>query len=149
MSRKEAHGPAETIARECLALRIRRLDRTLSRIYDGALRPHGVTVAQLGVLAAVAVSGPVQPGKLAHIIGVEKSTLSRNVALIVRKEWVRAVAAGRGRGQLLTITERGEEVLHRALPAWRRAQKRMEELLTPEGVLSILEVTRTISTTGE
>jgi DNA-binding MarR family transcriptional regulator len=139
---KQASEAARIIARECLALRVRRLDRSLSRIYEGALRPHGLTIAQLGLLTAVALSGAVQPSRLGEILDLERSTVSRNVALILRKGWVSAVAAGNGRSQLLAITRRGESLLDEALPAWRRAQKNAEELLTPEGVLAFLRVAR-------
>jgi DNA-binding MarR family transcriptional regulator len=142
MPRKEASDAARIIAGECLAMRIRRLDRSLSRIYEGALRPHGLTIAQLGLLAAVASSGPVQPSRLGEILDLERSTVSRNVALLLRKGWVSAVAVGNGRSQLLAITRRGENLLNEALPAWRRAQKNAEELLTPQGVLAFLRVTR-------
>ena len=143
MARKASHHAARTIARECLALRIRRLDRSLSRIYDGALRPHGVTIAQMGLLTAVTLSEPIQPSKLGDILDLERSTVSRNVALLLRKGWVSASLAADGRSQLLAITRRGEDLLKELLPAWRRAQRRAEELLTPERVLAFLEISRT------
>jgi hypothetical protein len=65
MSRKEALEAARAVSGECLALRIRRVDRALSRIYDGALRPHGITIAQLGLLTATMLAGPSsRPGSV-------------------------------------------------------------------------------------
>jgi DNA-binding MarR family transcriptional regulator len=142
MARKETREAAQTIASECLALRIRRLDRSLSRIYDGALRPHGLTIAQLGLLTAVTLSEPIQPSRLGDILDLERSTVSRNIARMLRKGWISATAAPNGRSQLLAITRRGEDVLSEALPAWRLGQKKVVELLTPEGVLAFLDISR-------
>ncbi len=142
MPRKEALDAAQTIVRECLALRIRRVDRALSRIYDGALRPHGMTIAQLGLLTATTLSGPVQPSRLGEILDLEPSTVSRNVARMLSKGWISATAATDGRSKLLAITRRGEDLLSEALPAWRRSQKQARGLLTPKGVLVFMEVTR-------
>jgi DNA-binding MarR family transcriptional regulator len=141
MPRKEAHQAAQSIARECLATRIRRLDRSLSRIYDTALRPHGVTIAQLGLLTAVTLTGPVQPTKLGGILDLERSTVSRNVALLLRKGWVSAVRAQDGRGQLVAITRQGEALLRATFPSWRRAQRAVEKVLKPEGVLAFRRLT--------
>jgi len=142
MPRKEALDAAQAIVSECLALRIRRVDRSLSRIYDGALRPHGMTIAQLGLLTATMLSGPVQPSRLGEILNLEPSTVSRNVARMLSKGWISATAATDGRSKLLAITRRGEDLLSDALPAWRRSQKQARDLLTPKGVLVFMEVTR-------
>jgi DNA-binding MarR family transcriptional regulator len=144
MAHGDAQQAAQAIATECLALRVRRLDRLLSRIYDTALRPHRVTVAQLGLLTAVRLSGPVSPSKLGEILDLERSTVSRNVALLLRNGWVSAAVAQDGRSQLLSITRRGQVLLDEAIPAWRRAQREAEGLLRPEGVLAVRSVTRNL-----
>lgn len=144
MPHEDEQKAARAIATECLALRVRRLDRLLSRIYDAALRPHGVTIAQLGLLTAVRLSGPVTPGRLGDILDLERSTVSRNVALLLRNGWVSAAIAPDGRSQLLSIARRGEGLLDAAIPAWRRAQREAEGLLGPEGVLAVGRVARTV-----
>jgi DNA-binding MarR family transcriptional regulator len=146
MPRREGANAAHMIASECLAIRIRRLDRSLSRIYDAALRPHGLTIAQLGLLTALTVRGPIQPSKLGDILDLERSTVSRNVARMLRKGWVSATPAKNGRTQLLAVTRQGEELLSGAIPAWRRGQKKAIELLTREGALGFLEITRAFAT---
>ncbi len=69
----------ETIASECLAVRIRLLNRTVTNIFDDSLRPLGVKVSQLNVLMVVAKRGPISPGDVARRLNMEKSTVSRNV----------------------------------------------------------------------
>ena len=64
----------ETIAGECLAARVRLLNRTVTNIYDDALRPLGVKVSQLNVLIVVALGGPISPGEVARQLNIEKNT---------------------------------------------------------------------------
>lgn len=142
MPSKEALGAARSIVGACLALRIRRMDRALSRIYDGALRPHGVTIAQLGLLTATTLSGPVRPSRLGEILDLDRSTVSRNIALMLRRGWILATPAPDGRSKLLTLTRRGEDLLTKALPAWRRSQRHAREFLTPKGVLVFMNASR-------
>lgn len=123
---------ARIISEQCLAIRARRLERSVTRLYDAALRPHGLSAAQLGVLVAVALSGDVQPKTLCTILDLEKSTLSRNVALLVGKGWIASERSGRA--QMLRLTPAGSDVLSGALPAWRRAQRQAQRLLPRDTV---------------
>lgn len=110
------------IASSCLASRARYLDRVLSRIYDGALRPHGVTGAQLGMLVAIALAGPTTPTWVGRRLELEKSTVSRNLA---RLRAARLVTDEGG----LRVTSRGADLIRAAHPAWRQAQRQAREVL--------------------
>ena len=66
------------IASECLSVRVRRLGRLITRIYDAALAPHGVNTAQMNLLAAIAVTGGARAADLTHILEAGKRT--RNLA---------------------------------------------------------------------
>jgi DNA-binding MarR family transcriptional regulator len=114
--------PALDIATNCLASRVRTLDRVLGRIYDGALRSHGVTGAQLGMLVAVALAGPTTPTWVGQRLELEKSTVSRNLA--------RLRAAGLVSDEDgLRVTPRGDVVIRAAYPAWRQAQRQARAAL--------------------
>lgn len=54
------NNTTETISRECIAVRLRMIDRAVSRVYDRALRPFGITVSQLNILVAVSELGQAQ-----------------------------------------------------------------------------------------
>ncbi len=114
-----------TIARECLAKRVRRLARVVTRIYDDALRPHGVTAGQLNLLVGIAFAGAVRPVDLARALDMDKSTLSRNLQRLEEQRWIRVADGDDARSRTLTITERGERVVQDAYPAWRAAQKQI------------------------
>jgi DNA-binding MarR family transcriptional regulator len=131
---------AAEIGRDCLAVRIRLLNRTITRLYDDGLRPHGVTIAQLNLLASIANLQPVPSGKLADALSMEISTLSRNVALMEREGWVDVLPAARGNGRVLSLTAAGAAKLDELKPSWSKAQKEAAALLGPDATRSIKDL---------
>ncbi|WP_394846996.1 MarR family transcriptional regulator [Pendulispora brunnea] len=131
---------AKSIAEQCLAMRMRRLNRVITRIYDEELRPYDVGVAQLNALVALGLAGELQPAQLGAVLDVEKSTLSRNLRRLEERGWIDIV--GQGSAQRVSLTARGEAVLGKARPAWERAQKRAQETLGGElaGALGAIPV---------
>lgn len=122
---------AEQMARECLAMRARRLNRLVTRLYDEGLRPFGITVAQMNLLVAVALHGPVSATGLARGLDLEKSTLSRNLALLAEHGWVT-------RGRNVEVTAAGKRLIERIHPVWQRAQVAVKERIG-HGALDALE----------
>jgi DNA-binding MarR family transcriptional regulator len=132
----------ETVARECIANKVRLLNRAVTAIYDEALRPHGLKISQMSVLVAVSKMGRATPGAVGRILHMEKSTLSRNVDRMRARGWLEAAAAEGGRGTELCVTARGRRLLRQVQPAWSRAQQRAAEVLGDQGVRGI---TRTVA----
>ena len=53
----EKHSPAiDAIARTCIAVRLRLLNRVVTNLYDDALRPLGLKVSQVNILVVMASS---------------------------------------------------------------------------------------------
>ena len=129
---------AAEIGRDCLAVRLRVLNRRITRLYDTALRPHGLTIAQLNLLTSIANAQPVRAGRLAVTLSMEISTLSRNVHLMGREGWIEVAHTERGNGRLLTLTPAGAAKLDELEPSWRDAQRRARELLGEDAVASIM-----------
>jgi DNA-binding MarR family transcriptional regulator len=105
-------------------MRVRRLSRTVTRIFDEALRPHGVTTAQLNVLVAVTLAGRMRASELARALDLEKSTVSRNLERMRVNGWIRATAEAGESAGVLEVQPAGRALLARALPAWASAQER-------------------------
>src|SRR5271155_412570 len=121
------------MAEDCLAVRVRLLSRRLSRIYDRALRPLGLTVAQLNVLSVLEVIDSAPAGRVADLLAMEISTLSRNAGIIEGEGWITIERAERGNGRILRLTSAGLHKLREARPAWEKAQTEARELLGYEG----------------
>jgi DNA-binding MarR family transcriptional regulator len=137
--------PEVVIAAECIAVRLRSLNRAITAIYDDALRPHGLRVGQLNLLVAVARMGTARAGDLCRVLRMDKSTLSRDVEIMRRNGWVE-VEEDTGRTRPLRIAPAGRDLLERILPAWRQAQQRARTLLGPEGTTAVLQMARRLHT---
>jgi DNA-binding MarR family transcriptional regulator len=137
MAGRSSHDDALKAAAEatgCVALRARRLSRLVTRRFEDALRGQEITVAQFTLLGATTLGGPLRPARLARMLDLEKSTLSRNLRVLVAGGLVRIDAPESGGGQLVSVTERGRRALIAALPAWREAQARAMAALGDAGV---------------
>jgi DNA-binding MarR family transcriptional regulator len=126
-------GSIEQQAREvvatCLGYRTRKLARTVTRLYNDRLRPLGLNLTEMNLLAAIAAQGAVQPARLGRAMELEKSTLSRNSSRLVERGWVVIRDHPEGRGVLLALTAQGNEMLLRAVPAWTKAQQQAQSLV--------------------
>jgi DNA-binding MarR family transcriptional regulator len=118
--------------RECACLAARARARLLTRLFDAHLRPHGLRSTQFSVLAALAQTGPILLGDLADLLGLERTTLTRGVAILEERGLVETVPAADARTRPLGITRAGEARLARALPDWQRAQQEAAAYPAPE-----------------
>src|SRR5947209_17185641 len=88
----EKHSRAiDRIARNCIAVRLRLLNRVVTNLYDDALRPLGLKVSQLNILVVTAKLGLAQPPTVCDILHLDTSTLRRNVERIRAKGWMEGV----------------------------------------------------------
>src|SRR3954465_8812752 len=133
MARKKDNLPAaELIAGECLAVRVRTLNRAVTALYDEALRPHGLRAGQLNLLVAVARAGTSRPADLCRILRMDKSTLSRDVEVMRRNGWLEVDGSADARARPLKLSASGQSLLDAVVPAWRRAQEKAGALLGDE-----------------
>jgi DNA-binding MarR family transcriptional regulator len=135
---------SEMMAKECIAMRVRLLNRVVTKIYDDCLRPHGLRTAQLNILVAISLMKPATSSELERRLHLEKSTVSRNVERMRHHGWVEFVSGEDGRSHHLYLTVQGATLLKKTTVAWEQAQKKAVSLLGKEGVtaLSRLGVTR-------
>ena len=90
------------------------------------------------------VRGETSVTVLAKSLGMDRTTLTRNVALLEAKGWARSDAhGGDARSHVITVTSAGQKVVHEALPAWRAAQESMADALGPTGVDALRRLART------
>ena len=121
-------GDLVAIGRACFALHARMTARLLTRVYDAAVRPAGLRFAQFGLLGAIAHGSATSQTALADRLGLERTTLVRNLKFLEQKGWIEATPGG-GRGLAHRLTPAGREILARAIPLWERAQADIEARL--------------------
>lgn len=128
--------------RNCLHFRLRRITRLISRHFDQALRPLGLSVAHFNILAALAQLGPIPVTKLAKVLGLERSAVARNLKLIARDGLV-LLSEGEDRRTLVAeISRLGRKKLDQALPNWKRAQ---DHLIAKVGASKVARALETLA----
>lgn len=116
----------------CACLQARMTARALTRMYDEALRPTGLKVTQLSLLAAIAQGVPGSISALADRLALERTTLTRNLKLLGDAGLI-APRPGAGRAVAHELTDAGREALARAAPLWRKAQDAVEAAMGEAG----------------
>jgi len=118
----------EAIGKTCFALHARMTARLLSRTYEAALRPLGLKLPQFGILGAIGHGTTASETVLADRLGLERTTLVRNLKVLAENGWIEPVT-GDGRGLRHRLTPAGQAILEAAIPLWQKAQDQLEAKL--------------------
>ncbi len=137
MTARKTKTLIDTIAGECIAVRMRMLNRVVTNIYDDALRPLGVKVSQMNILVAAGKMGTARPAEVCEVLHLDVSTLSRNVERMKARGWLEVIPDEDGRAQPFRLTDQGRKLLEKAAPAWKKAQRQAKSLLG-EGIVDLL-----------
>jgi len=106
----------------CACTRVRTAARLMTRAYDEALRPCGLSAAQLAILAAVDVDKATSIAELSKRLAMDRTTLSRNLKPLEKARWLRLGAEGWKRSKTVHVTTEGRQRLARATALWETAQ---------------------------
>src|SRR5205085_1001081 len=124
----------DKVASECVAVRVRMLNRVITNIYDDALRSLDLKVSQMNILVAAATMRTARPTEVCEHLHLDVSTLSRNVERMKARGWLEVVADEDGRSQPFRVTPQGRTLLEKAVPAWSEAQQQVKKILGDEFV---------------
>ncbi len=117
---------------QCACGNIRRTDRAITQFYDQALAPSGLYTTQFTLLATLAKTAPIMINRLAEIMVMDRTTLTRNLRPLTKQGLVRVEEGEDRRAHLVLLTREGEQALLRALPLWKEAQARIVGALGQE-----------------
>jgi DNA-binding MarR family transcriptional regulator len=124
----------------CLGKRVSRLHRMVARVYEQALRTVDISLPQMEILTElVGASGPVKPAALAARMMLERSTVSRNLAILQQRGWITVVESSHtGRAMSVEIADAGLYAYTSASSAWHDAQSATASMLGP-GAGSVID----------
>src|ERR1700737_3185650 len=125
------------VERVCVAGGVRKLNRMVSAIYDGALAGTGVKTSQFSVLVAVTNREKARPAELIKLLQMDESTLSRNVERMCARGWLRLERDEDHRSHLIEVTDKGQELARKCLPAWQQAQAEVSRRLGTDSVAAL------------
>ncbi|MBC9879919.1 winged helix-turn-helix transcriptional regulator [Bradyrhizobium sp. INPA01-394B] len=110
----------------CVCTSIRQAAQAVTEIYDRALEPSGLKITMFRVLRRAAEAVEPTISELAEIVGLDRSSLGRNLKVLERDGLV-TLAGGRDqRSKVVQLTSEGRAALAAAMPLWRRVQKQIK-----------------------
>lgn len=131
-----------TAVENCVCFNLRRVTRKVTQFFDAELRRHGIRTTQGTILLALNAKESWAMAELSDQLGMDRTTLVRNLRPLQRDGLVAATGSGRGGRLELTITTKGQKQIEKIMPAWRAAQSTMVKTLGEErwsAILSDLE----------
>jgi DNA-binding MarR family transcriptional regulator len=115
-------GICDKVADSCMGMRVRRAARVVANHYDRHLKPSGLKGTQFTLLNTIFMNPAANIGKLADILGLDRTTLNRNLKPLERKGLIRSGSGKDPRTRTLKLTKEGTRILQNALPYWLEAQ---------------------------
>ena len=138
-SKMPSRDECRAMSRNCLSFNLRKTERVITRHYDSYLAPAGVTAVQLPILAIIATLESPSARAVSQELGLDRSTLSRNLAVLERDGLIHQGASSGPKPGVITLTPRGRETLRRAHPRWREAHDAIDKVISDGEVASVLQ----------
>ena len=124
--------------RHCSCSALRRASRAVTQHYEACFRGTGLRATQFTLLASLAQTGPLPISLLASRLGLERTSLTRNLRPLERKGFVETLTDDDRRIRRIKITKRGEAAALDALRAWKRAQSSVGAVLRRSAIRDLL-----------
>ncbi|MBI1173453.1 MarR family transcriptional regulator [bacterium] len=125
----------------CYCALLRNATRKVTALYDEALAPFGINIAQYALMRSIERRQPVSLSALGQVQGLDRSTVGRNVQVLARLGLVETSRGADDRREaVVTLADKGAQVLQAAAPAWELCQRRIETRLGPDtaGALRVI-----------
>ena len=148
MGAEHTQAMIDKIASECVAVRLRMVNRVITNIYDDALRSLDLKVSQMNILVAAAKMGTARPIEVCEHLHLDVSTLSRNVERMKARGWLEVVPDEDGRSQPFRLSPPGRKLLEKAVPAWNEAQQQVKKVLGDGFVEQLNQAMKRVSKSG-
>lgn len=126
----------------CVCFNLRWVTRVITQFYDAEMRRHGIRPTQGTLLASLQARDRWSMSDLSDWLGMDRTTLLRNLRPLQRDGFVNVGGGGRGNRVELSITAKGRKQIQELLPAWKSAQRAVVQALGADrwsAILSDLE----------
>jgi DNA-binding MarR family transcriptional regulator len=126
------------IGRTCACFKVRKAARAITKLYEEVLRPSGLRATQFSLLMATRVLGPVTVVKLAEVMVMDRTTLTRNLRILEKRRLITIKPGEDRREREVSLTAAGLGALAKAIPLWQEAQNRVKKELGEERLQNLL-----------
>jgi DNA-binding MarR family transcriptional regulator len=121
----------------CTNFKLRQLLRSVARLYDAEMAHTGLKTTQYSLLSHVVALGPIAPSALATRMGLDASTLTRNLRPLIDQGWCDQGPGADARSRSISITPAGRDKQAQAKAHWKRAQQSLNQRLGEEQVVAL------------
>src|ERR671914_2397397 len=111
----------------CTCSELRRAARAVTLLYDNAFRSSGLLSTQLGVLHVIYASESIRISHLAKELGMDRTTLTRNLSVLERQGYINISAGKDTRTRIIMITSKGRGTVAKAIPLWHDVQRKVKK----------------------
>jgi DNA-binding MarR family transcriptional regulator len=126
--------------RDCVCAALRRASRAMTQHYERAFRGAGVRATQFSLLAMLTQTGPLPVSTLAGHLGLERTTLTRNLRLLEERKLIRMrTGEADQRVRKVELTQAGREAARKGLAAWRKAQAGVNAIIRRSQLQNLLK----------
>jgi len=106
----------------CACFSLRKAARMMAQVYDRHLQPADLKNTQFALLATLSLEGPLSVNALAEEMAMDRTTLTRNLKVLDRRDLVKIGPGPDARTKSIDLTRAGRARLKKALPLWQNAQ---------------------------
>ncbi len=117
--------PDPTDFATCTCANLRKATRVVTQSYNAALKPTGLKTTQFTMLATLANTGDMPLTRLADVLVVDRTTLTRNLKPLERDGLIRTDPEEDQRVRMVGLTDAGMSAFERAQPYWTEAQSKI------------------------
>lgn len=129
-----------TNPKNCLTFKAQRVARTMGRQMEMALKPVGLTNQQFATFTILNSMESVTVSELAEMMGVERTTMTRNIEQMRKKNWIEQVPTKDQRIRAYEITRSGKDLYGKAVPLWQAQQAVFIDTLGDEAVVGLVKL---------
>ena len=136
----------ERMKTQCNYINLRRATNALTKYYDNKIKSCGITSNQLSILKNIDRIGICNVTKLSNHMGLERTTLVRNLRPLFKKGFVEDISFTEKRSCQLKITSVGCKVLEDGMLLWKEAQNGIDRKLGKNNVALLTNLLSLIET---
>ena len=119
----------------CYCINYRRAANTLTKYYDAAFAPIGLTGNQFFLLNSIQQLGSCNKSELAQYTSLDRTTIIRNLNTLEKKALVEPAPGASRRSSAIQLSETGNKAFMAGLGIWQKLQEEVQQVLG-EGNLS-------------
>ena len=112
---------------ECYCINLRRATTALTKKYDSALEKTSLTINQFSIIKNISQFHNCDASMLADVMGIERTTLLRNIKPLVVKEII--MVSKKNNKKIFKLSKEGEILLDKAQNEWNKIQNEINDEL--------------------